>query len=57
MLFFRYDYAKLSESFLVDYFFVSILLHKASSSVLVSEIATNLDRVMCVCVYIVYETN
>ena len=37
MLFFRYDYAKLSESFLVDYFFVSILLHKASSSVLVSE--------------------
>ena len=30
MLFFRYDYAELSESFLVDYFFVSILLNKAS---------------------------
>jgi len=33
MLFFRYDYSELSESFLVDYFFVSILLNKASSTV------------------------
>jgi len=30
VLFFRYDYAELSESFLIDYFFISILLNKAS---------------------------
>jgi len=33
MLFFRYDYAELSESFLVDYFFISILLNKACCTV------------------------
>jgi len=33
MLFFRYDCPELTESFLVDYFFVSILLNKASGGV------------------------